>query len=268
MTVAVITPAAGRHRHFAMQRKGILAGEQQPSVHVVATMGDERLAELAIDSGCVVVPVPVTDGRLPLAAARNAGAHRAVELGAELLIFLDVDCIPGPSLVQRYGGVSRPTSLLCGPVAYLPPAPGGYHLEQLSRLAEPHPARPAPADGELVPGGDMRLFWSLSFAVTASAWRSIGGFCEQYAGYGAEDTDFGQLAAQAGMSLDWLGGATAYHQYHPTSRPPVQHLDDILRNGRIFRQRWGWWPMPGWFREFQERGLVRYDRATDDWHRC
>ena len=31
---------------------------------------------------------------LPLAAARNVGAAAALTLGAELMIFLDVDCLP------------------------------------------------------------------------------------------------------------------------------------------------------------------------------
>ena len=35
---------------------------------------------------------------LPLAHARNAGARHALRDGAELLVFLDVDCIPGPDL--------------------------------------------------------------------------------------------------------------------------------------------------------------------------
>jgi hypothetical protein len=49
----------------------------------------------------------------------------------------------------------------------------------------------------------------------------------------------------------------------------VRHLDDILRNGALFAERWGWWPMQGWLDEFQSMGLVRsdgrggYRRAVD-----
>ena len=39
---------------------------------------------------------------------------------------------------------------------------------------------------------DLRLFWSLSFALDAGDWDALGGFCEDYVGYGGEDTDFGQ----------------------------------------------------------------------------
>ena len=98
-----------------------------------------------------------------------------------------------------------------------------------------------------------------------TAWQRVGGFDETYTGYGGEDTDFGQRARAAGLDLQWVGGADAYHQHHPVSDPPVEHLDDILRNGRRFADRWGFWPMEGWLRAFAERGLVR--REGDGWAR-
>ena len=69
----------------------------------------------------------------------------------------------------------------------------------------------------------------------------------------------------AGTPLAWVGGAHAYHQHHPTSSPPWQHLDDILRNGRRFANRWGHWPMTGWLEAFERAGAVRRD--GDDWIR-
>ncbi|MER7982851.1 galactosyltransferase-related protein [Streptomyces sp. NPDC095817] len=209
---------------------------------------------------------------MPLAAARNAGARRALEGGADILIFLDVDCVPGAGLVERYAAAAESSigkdSLLCGTVAYLPPPPpSGYQLSELPGLAPPHPGRPVPPKDGNIQGGDHRLFWSLSFAVTAHTWHKIGGFHEGYSGYGAEDTDFAQTAATAGIDLCWLGGAPAFHQHHATSRPPIEHLEDILRNGALFRQRWGTWPMEGWLHEFARLGLVDHDPTTDTWSR-
>ncbi|WP_447643731.1 glycosyltransferase family 2 protein [Nocardioides zeae] len=107
------------------------------------------------------------------------------------------------------------------------------------------------------------LFWSLSFALHRDAWAASGGFDEAYAGYGGEDTDFGQRCARAGLDLRWDGAARAYHQHHPVSRPPVEHAADIVRNGRLFAARWGWWPMTGWLEEMAELGVVR--RSDDGW---
>jgi GT2 family glycosyltransferase len=259
----LITIVAGRDAHLRRQQEGIAAGTALPDVRVVVAMHAaeaQRYRELC-GSTAEVVALPGRGSGLPLARARNAGAQRAVTRGAERLVFLDVDCIPSPALLERYVEVATDDAVSCGTVGYLPPDPP----QDLGMAALPHPARPAPRDDEVSPGGDHRLFWSLSFAITATAWQRVGGFSEAYTGYGAEDTDFGQRARAAGLDLHWVGGADAYHQHHPVSDPPVEHLDDILRNGRLYRDRWGEWPMRGWLCEMEERGLVV--RRGDDYAR-
>ena len=267
MRIAVITVAAGRHEHLRTQRAGLLAGTVQPDRHVIVAMGDRELSTAVPAAGpqALIRYLPANRSRLPLSAARNVGARVALADGAELLVFLDVDCIPGEWLIERYArACAVPHRLASGPVAYLPPPPpGGYRLSELAG-SPGHPGRPVPADDEIVPGGDHTLFWSLSFALTASTWKRIGGFCEQYVGYGGEDTDFGQLARRAGVDHVWVGGAWAYHQYHESHDPPLVHVHDIVRNAQIFERRWGWKPMQGWLREFEQRGLVVRGRAVGE----
>lgn len=272
MRTAVITPVSGRHAHLRAQHAALRREDMGAARHVVVAMGDGEASRCRAHCGetAAVVPLEHAGTALPLARARNAGAEYALASGAELLVFLDVDCLPVGGLLERYRSAAARTgpALLCGPVAYLPPPPrDGYPASGLHALARPHPARPSPPDGVLEPGGDHTLFWSLSFAVTSATWRRIGGFSEAYVGYGAEDTDFGQRARSAGADLCWVGGALAFHQHHPVASPPVQHLDDILRNARIFHARWGWWPMSGWLLAFAERGLAHYDAAADAWKR-
>jgi GT2 family glycosyltransferase len=270
MRVAVITIAAGRPRHLARQSAALARSADGHRHHVVA-MGDaaERArCAAACAPGTDVIAVPREPDGLPLARARNAGARRALEGGAELLVFLDVDCLPAPKLLARYRAAARvaPGALLCGPVGYLPPLPLDDPLAddaRLAALARPHPARPIPPDGVLWHGGDHRLLWTLSFAVTDMVWNAIGGFCEDYVGYGGEDTDFGQLARAAGVDLCWVGGAWAHHQHHPTHDPPIQHREAILRNAALFHRRWGWWPMEGWLDAF---GVPRDTRALGAGH--
>jgi GT2 family glycosyltransferase len=262
MRTAVITIASGRHDHLRRQRAGLAAGARVPDRHVVVSMGDPELARVV---GAPVVTLPAGD-RLPLAQARNTGAAHALAAGADLLVFLDVDCIPGSDLVARYEEVAADGALLCGPVTYLPPA-RDYPLSDLPRMTDPHPGRPAPGPRECRRGGDHALFWSLSFATTAATWRTIGGFCEDYSGYGGEDTDYGQRARATDVDLWWVGGADAYHQHHPVQDPPVDHLDDIVANATLFHRRWGWWPMTGWLDAFAADGLLRYDPTTEHWRR-
>ncbi len=272
MRTVVITIAHRRHDHLDRQRRALARSGTPVDQHVVVAMDDPALvATLADAPGVHVVAVPTAADGLPLAAARNAGAAAALALGAELMIVLDVDCRPGEDLVGAYRQAAddpaAAVSLLCGPVAYLPPpGPEGYDLDRLSETA-PHDGRPAPEPGERRSNGDPRLFWSLSFALTPAVWGTIGGFDERFVGYGAEDTDFGFAADAAGIPLTWVGGATAYHQWHPTQSPPVGHLDDILRNGAIFARRWGWWPMEGWLDAFADQGLIRWDTAEETYVR-
>ncbi len=138
----------------------------------------------------------------------------------------------------------------------------GHPLTDLASV-DPHPARPAPPAGAVERATDLRLFWSLSFAVDAATWTAVGGFDEGYEGYGGEDTDFGQRAAAAGVPMWWVGGATAYHQWHPVSSPPVEHLHDVVRNANRFHDTWGWFPMEGWLAAFEADGLAA--RLGDRW---
>jgi len=264
---AVITLAHGRHGHLRRQIADLARGTRTPDVHVIVAMDDPTLAAVAPSAD--IVQVSRVDGELPLAAARNAGAARARRLGATLLVLLDVDCVPAPQMLERYvAAAGRHDGVLSGPVGYLPPPPAdGYPAWGLAELARPHPARPVPAEDEIWAAEDLELFWSLSFALRADTWERLGGFCEDFYGYGGEDTDFGQVIARAGVGLWWVGGAWAFHQHHGDGGAPVRHLDAVLRNAAIFHRRWGWWPMRGWLAEFDRMGLAALDPATGTWVR-
>jgi hypothetical protein len=263
---AVVTITRGRDAHLHRQRVGLAAAP--PDLHVVVGMGEEpHLSPVDGAPPVTGVGVPVPASGLPLAAARNAGVAAALAAGAELLVLLDVDCIPGPRLLHRYAGAAGRVpdpALLCGPVHYLPPPPaGGYPATGLDTLAPPHPARPAPPDGAIRPDDRFALFWSLSFAVTAATWATTGGFCTEYTGYGGEDTDFAWVARDRGATLHWVGGASAFHQHHPPARHDAARTVEIVRNAHLFNRRHGWWPMSGWLAELATGGHVEFDPGRD-----
>lgn len=283
--VAVLTLASGRHDHLRGQIAGLAAGRRRPDLHVVVAMDDPHVRSVTQDAWAaatgegsapevVVVDLAAGPEGLPLAAARNLAATTASERGARHLVFLDVDCIPGPGTVATYASelasrhireVPHP-AVLCGDVAYLPPLPAGRtgwaaDLERLPDVGRHRPDRVFLPAGRRLREPDLRQFWSLSFALTAQDFAATGGFCEDYVGYGGEDTDFAQLVGARGGSLTWVGGATAYHQHHDSQSPPVEHLEAIVRNAGVFADRWGWWPMEGWLAAFRERGLAAPDAA-------
>lgn len=252
---AVLTIAHGRHRHLRRQIDHVRTVFD--GIYVVVAIGDADLRGV-VAGDAVVREMDTAAQGLPLAAARNLAATEAIERGADQLVFLDVDCLPDPELLQAYRAQRHLPSLLAGPVTYLPsrslPAPGA----DLAALRRPHPARPVPAAGQVRRGGDKNLFWSLNFAVSAHLWGRIGGFCDEYVGYGGEDTDLAYLADAAGIDLAWVGSAHAYHQFHPSSSPPTEHLVAIVRNSNLFHRRWGEWPMGGWLEQFAAAGLVTW----------
>lgn len=262
--VAVITIVHRRHHHLANQAATLRRSTRPPDLRIVVAMGDPGLE----DRDARVLHMQCDPSDLPLASARNKGAEHALLEGADTLIFLDVDCLAGPDLVADYVSAveDEPDVVWSGPVTYLSPAPrGGYDLSSLARTDDPHPGRPAPAPGERLPNQRPDLFWSLSFAVHARTWSRIGGFCEEYLGYGGEDTDFARLAVDRQACHGWVGGARAYHQHHEVESPPVRHLDAILRNAALFHSRWGEWPMKTWLTEFADQGLIHWHDGR--WHR-
>ncbi|GAA2176580.1 hypothetical protein GCM10009846_30940 [Agrococcus versicolor] len=267
MSTATITLASSaRELHVARQQARLRAHAAEVLRIVVWLDPDPAPHDF---DGAMLVHVPPHPHGLRLAAGRNAGVAAAIAAGCDRLVLLDADCVPGDALLPRYEQAMRlrADGLHAGPVTYLPEGVVVEVDTDLGPLTAPHAARPSPPDGDLVEATPAQqvLFWSLSFAATADAWSRIGGFDEGYVGYGGEDTDFAMRAASAGVPLVWVGGAHAYHQHHPTSAPPWQHLDDILRNGRRYAERWGTWPMEGWLRAFSEAGAIV--EVDGDWHR-
>jgi N-acetylglucosaminyl-diphospho-decaprenol L-rhamnosyltransferase len=262
--VAVVTVAsAARREHLDRQQAAL----RRSSVGRIVVWLDETVPDDLASLGADIVHVPPGRNGLRLAAARNAGADRAVSGGADLVVFLDADCVPGRELIERYAAATdhHADAVLCGPVTYLPAGVDALDAGALEAHRRPHAARPDPEPGilRLATPDEYVLFWSLSFALSARRWSAGPRFDERFEGYGGEDTDFAFRLRRSGVPLIWVGGADAYHQHHPTSQPPVQHVDDILRNGALFAESWGRWPMTGWLEAFEQRGLVR--REGDGW---
>ncbi|MCU1537711.1 MAG: glycosyltransferase family 2 protein [Humibacillus sp.] len=278
LSTALLSIAHGRHDHLTALLGGIAGSTLLPDRIVVAAMDDPEIAGVVAAHGPTGVPADVLrvdaspGGGLPLAAARNQVAEHAIAAGAELLVFLDVDCIPSPGLLGRYREVAaaadpEETDVWSGAVHYLPPPlhENGYSAGELAASVS-HPARPVPPDDEVWPTDDLRLFWSLSFAVSAASWRCVGGFDEAYDGYGGEDTDFAMRLAQQQGRLSWVGGAAAFHQHHEVESPPRRHLVDIVRNSNRFAARWGHFPMDGWLTAFADEGLIMQAGQPPRWH--
>jgi N-acetylglucosaminyl-diphospho-decaprenol L-rhamnosyltransferase len=255
---SVLTLVRGRADHLRNLMRGLARQSLPPRELIIAWMQPEPAADLP-DPGCPVRHLHVPGEPMPLAAARNRAAEAA---GADLLLFLDVDCIPSPGLVAAYAAAAGTTrGLLLGEVLYLPPGPVSDDPDPalLDRLGRIHPARPAPPEAGLRPEPDPDQLWGLSFALPAAAWRAAGGMDEAFVGYGGEETDLATRLAASGLPTFWVAGARAYHQHHPVHVPPLQHFAPILANATRFRARHGRWCMTYWLGQFRAAGLIDWD---------
>ncbi|MCJ2027004.1 glycosyltransferase family 2 protein [Methylobacterium sp. J-067] len=253
---SVLTLVRGRAECLRNLMRGLAGQTLRQHELVIAWMQPEPAPDLP-DLGCPVRHVIVPGERMPLAAARNRAADAASD---GLLVFLDVDCIPSPTLVAAYAeAAATARGLLLGEVVYLPPGASAHDPATLDRLAQAHPARPAPPASGLRPEPDAGQLWGLSFAVAAADWRAVGGMDEAYDGYGGEETDFAARLAATGLPTFWVGGARAYHQHHPVHVPPLQHFTPILANAARFHARHGRWCMTYWLGQFRDAGLIAWD---------
>ncbi len=258
MSVSVLTLVRGRRAHLLNLIAGLNASTRKPDELVIAYMQDTPHAGLPA-TDFPVRTVFVKGDEMPLAAARNRAAATAI---GEQLIFLDVDCVPSPTLVARYAETAGwPGGIRLGEVLYLPAGAidGGMDVAVLDKIGVRHPAKPPIATDEIRPTPSHGELWGLSFALSASDWARAGGMDERYVGYGGEETDFAVRLERAGVPMWWIGGARAYHQHHVVHTPAYQHFDAIVRNARLFRATWGRWCMEYWLGHFAERGLIAWN---------
>ncbi|ACK81092.1 glycosyltransferase family 2 protein [Methylorubrum extorquens] len=256
----MLTLVRGRADRLRNLMRGLARQTLPPRELVIAWMQPEPAPDLP-DPGCPVRHLHVPGEPMPLAAARNRAAAAAC---GDLLVFLDVDCIPGPTLVAAYAdAAASQRGLFLGEVLYLPPdaISGGPTPDPaaLDRLGRPHPARPPLPETGLQREPDAGQLWGLSFALPAEAWRAVGGMDERYVGYGGEETDLAARLAGSGLPTFWVAGARAYHQHHPVHVPPLQHFAPILANATRFHARHGRWCMTYWLEQFRAAGLIAWD---------
>lgn len=261
--ISVLTLVKNRRTHLLSLLEGLSQSRQLPDELLIVHMNEP------IDRDLPPLPFAVRQYRLddehsalPLARARNLAARLAQ---GTFLLFLDVDCIPHPEWIGTLiADIAASEGLAMGSVRYLEPAANTTSwtfngLQDRSRL---HPRRPNITQPTPQPTTHYALFWSLNFGLQRTTFERIGGFDESFTGYGGEDTDFAFSAREQAIPF-WLSAALTYHQYHAVFRPPLNHLQDIVRNARAFRTKWGRWAMEAWLQAFQREGYIDWQPAAD-----
>ena len=247
--ISVVTLVKGRKKALQNLIKGLTGGSKLPDELLIVFINE--LPYQINNTDFPIHSIHFTDtNNIPLAKARNEGVKHA---SFDKLIFLDVDCVPAKDLVKIYADIIDNAALISGAIRYLPEhaCEQPDWLNKMEVLSNPDPIRANINE----PG--YELFWSLNFGCSKTVFNKIGGFNQQYEGYGAEDTDFSFRARATGIPLVTIN-ATAYHQYHDSYYPPLNHFNDIIKNARLFYKIWNHWPMEGWLRLFVNTGLIHW----------
>ena len=253
--ISVCTIYAKRKLHLQNLVKGLIQSSVYPDELVIVCMND-RLPDLPQTPFKIATATINTDNNtLPVAAARNKAA--AVARGNKL-IFLDVDCISDRDLVSNFNyHLKREDALYSGSVRYLN---RDWHshdwtyasLEQQSAFHRLQGTAPEEKEKRPHP---YELFWSLNFGIKKQTFENLGGFDERYDGYAGEDTDLA-FTARSRHLPHYKIAALAYHQFHNSYTPPLNHLADIVRNARVFYNKWQILPMDKWLKQFTELGYI------------
>lgn len=257
-SISVCTIYSKRKPHLKNLLEGLVRSQLLPDQLVIVCMND-RLPELP------ATPFPITtatittkNNYLPLAAARNKAASLATE---SKLIFLDIDCICDRHLIKTFNHhLDQEDALYAGSVRYLKQdwQKDNWTLEILNQQSFSSKLQGQKVTGFNKVAHPYEMFWSLCFGITKKTFARINGFDHDYIGYGGEDTDFAFTARSHQLPLYKIG-ALAYHQFHPSYAPPLNHLTEIVRNARIFYRKWNVLPMEKWLYQFADLGYLSID---------
>ena len=231
-TVAVVIPVYNRIDLLVNTLSALVA---QTYEHIEVIVADDGSDE------DVAVAVAAVQDRIALKLVRQEhdgyGAGRARNLGAshttaDVLVFIDADCIPDPDLVKRHADWHRYADnlVVIGSRHHLDATAidRGSLIAGTAGLREQITAS-AEADEALVPDDFRKVFYrrtaglrlgdeafrslvSSNFSMRRDQFLEAGGFAEDFGRWGGEDTELGWRLFNAGFFFIPENDAAIYHQ--------------------------------------------------------
>ncbi len=175
---------------------------------IVADDGSATAPDLGAAEALNVTLVRQSDQGFRAAAARNLGARAA---SGEVLLFLDQDTVPEPGYVAALSRLPAyaPDALVVGRRRH-----ADFSTDPPGELTEPPWLRDGYRDSRDLLDADQRSYRyviSAVFGLPRDLFAELGGFCEDFDGYGGEDWELAHRAWVAGALLAHVPEAIAWH---------------------------------------------------------
>jgi len=201
--ISILTAVRGRRLEIRTLLKALARQTQKPDELILAVMQRDYVRDLP-DPGFPVLQFLVGETETPLASARNAAAAKAL---GDQLVFLDIDCVPGPDFVADYiAALETVEGAVLGDLRRLSlPSDGG--LPDFAALDRRARRRQGPSG--FLPA-DPDRFRSAAFGISRLDWEASGGFDTAFATATAIDADFARSLARAGLPLTRMPGGRAF----------------------------------------------------------
>ena len=255
-SVSVVTIVKGRVRQLTNLVSSLEQAVPKPAELIVVWMAPP-CSESLLTSPCFPIRHKfVAHDALPLPKARNKGFQACEN---EHVVYMDVDCLCPDYFFSHVIEVMHPGRVITSRILYLPTLPETVDYPVLLEEALPCPSDPQSFWQDDPHFDAFNTFW---FAMLQSDFTQVGGFDEQYEGFGVSDVDFAARCQAADMTLYTLPDKVL-HQFHPRVDPPINHLSDIVNNARLYYERWGQYPLQDWLHEFAREGLINHNFASE-----
>ena len=228
-TPAIIVATFDQPRWLALALRAWSAQSVRPAQVIVADDGSGGETRAVLEAaGAVHVRIERDGVRFGKCSAVNAAVRRARELGCDLLLFTDGDCLPARDLLERHLREARPGRFLAGGVVRLSRAqsealtPADVERFSFERLPGDKRvyALPRPLGRALDLLNPRRTPFK---GGNSSAWLEdivrVNGYDERF-GWGSEDKELGTRLEHAGIrGYSIRYSAPVFHLWH--ERPYV-----------------------------------------------
>jgi hypothetical protein len=189
--VALVVPAWNAAEHLRRSLPAMLRAARGAAVLVVDAGSTDATSDVAIALGAPVLRLPRREGP---AHARNVGAQA---VAAEVVLFLDADCVPHADVVERVRrAFEADPDLVSLTGSYDAAPPAGNFFSQYMNLRHHHVHQGARREGA--------TFWAGCGAVRRRVFLEVAGFdAARYPRPQIEDIELGlRLRGRGRMRLD------------------------------------------------------------------